>query len=233
MTEPGTTSGKSGMPSLADLLSKYLRQKTSSGGVEFSRSWVGGEVTPHEALPSQPVDAKLAWDEAREAGNPTARVAGVGPFMNAIPPSNWASLVHDQEPTYAVAFCLGNYPQLVRNLQPLLAATKLADLRPLPVPDRSHPAVSTWASKCIAKKPFPSAVLVLGVARLAGQWELADEVIARHEGSVAAEWRQVWANEEAALAWHRGDFEKAVAGWRKQDDSAHGVLQSWNGGPVP
>ena len=55
---------------------------------------------------------------------------------------------------------------------------------------------------------------------MAGQWELADEVIARHEGSVAAEWRQVWANEEAALAWHRGDFEKAVAGWRKQDDSA-------------
>src|SRR5207244_10792645 len=56
-----------------------------------------------------------------------------------------------------------------------------------------------------------------GALRRARQFDRAEEVL-RHKP--ADEWRAAWANEEAALAWHRGRAGDAAALWRDQPDSA-------------
>jgi len=48
---------------------------------------------------------------------------------------------------------------------------------------------------------------------LAKQFEQADAVIASLDKDVPATWRAAWANEQAALGWHRGDAETARRLW--------------------
>ncbi len=44
-------------------------------------------------------------------------------------------------------------------------------------------------------------------------------MIQRHRAAVPAAWQAAWANEEAALAWHRGRPEEAAALWQEQPES--------------
>ena len=46
-----------------------------------------------------------------------------------------------------------------------------------------------------------------------------DEAADLLKGAPPAEWRAVHANEEAALAWHRGRADEAAALWQKQPES--------------
>jgi tetratricopeptide (TPR) repeat protein len=56
------------------------------------------------------------------------------------------------------------------------------------------------------------------VRRLARAYEAAAELLEQGP-AVPAEWQQAWQNERAALAWHRGSAEEALALWQEQADS--------------
>jgi tetratricopeptide (TPR) repeat protein len=59
-------------------------------------------------------------------------------------------------------------------------------------------------------------LLAAGVLRLARRFEEADELL---KSKTPAAWKALRANEEAALAWHRGQAEEALASWQTQKAS--------------
>jgi hypothetical protein len=197
-------------PPLEALLARYLRRQAFSGLAFASGDAPFGEVVPHDAEPVQSVDPRLAWGGALEALRLFTPSACAGLQI----PTDWPTLVAAPEPAAAVALATGNYPQLVRRLGPLMHAARLSALRPAPGTSLAMPGLAAFAAH--GADSFPGALLVLGLARLAQHFDLADEVIERHRRAVPRKWRAAWANEQAALAWHRGQAEEALALWRAE-----------------
>jgi hypothetical protein len=165
-----------------------------------------GEMTPYEVGPVQPIDARPAWDAA------LAVVKFYGP-AEARPiqaPPQWSQLVAAHEPETALPFCVGNFPQLVRNFQTLTQSKNLAELRPSAGRAVHAPTLTDWAASA---KQFPRALVALGALRLAKQFDAADALVQANEASVPPQWRAAWANEKAALAWQRGRFDEARTQW--------------------
>ena len=204
MSHASHTAGAKTPPPLADLFADYLKGQTAACAAGLGFAEQGGEVEPFESVPVQPVDPALAWADA---------LAAVGKANGTTPP-DWPALVAAQEPAVALAFSLGNFPQMVRNLHPLLAGGNLAALRAGPTHGAVAPALVEWARTCTA---YPQALLAAGVLRLARQFDEAAALLKRNPPP--AEWRAAPANEEAALAWHRGNAEEAAALWQKQPES--------------
>jgi len=211
---PLDPSGTPVQPSLADLMARYLERRAEAEANGLVSADASGEVVPFEAAPVQAVDPRLAWDEALTA----VRFFGESKIAHAAPP-DWPALVSAQEPAVALAFAVGNFPQLVRHVQPLLNATDLKTLKPAAGRALPLPNLLTWATQTAAKHDYPQALLALGALRLARQFEAADALVKKHAKEVPAEWQSAWANEEAALAWHRGDADLALKLWRSQADS--------------
>ncbi|HVS38433.1 MAG TPA: hypothetical protein VMS17_22940 [Gemmataceae bacterium] len=207
MSNASTTAGRPAQPALTDLLAEYLHGQTAAQAEGLGFAEPRGDVEPYEAVPVQPVDPKQAWTDAIAV----AELFGVKATWT--PPPEWPPMVANQEPAVALTFCLGNYPQMVRNLHPLLAGGDFGALRTVGAPAPAAPALVEWAQ---ATRGHAATLLAAGVLRLARQFDAAAELLRR---PVPAEWRAVHANEEAALAWHRGSPEEAAALWRKQTDS--------------
>lgn len=188
--------------SVSDLFAKYLERQVEAHARGVGHAEPGEDATPFDAVPAQPVDPRLAWADAIAAA----------PFFSDAPPE-WPALVQQQEPAVAVAFCLGNYPQLVRELRPLLtgeaAAPRQSRARPLALP-----GLLAWAEEASDE---PRRYLVAGVARLARHFDLAERLLAVPP---SADWQALHGNEVAALAWSRGEGEKALTTWRSLPDSA-------------
>jgi hypothetical protein len=216
MTNSNDSVNPAGLPPLADLFTQYLQRQAMAQAAGFSVREAGAEVVPFEAVLAQPVDNRAAWLEA---------VAPVRYFSPKIDthswqvPADWPSLVAQQEATTGLAFALGNFPQSVRNLNPLLHEADLAKLRPVPLTPVSASAMLTWTDQQIRKESLPQLLLVLGVLRLARQFDRADDLVKRYDAGVTKEWRGAWENEQAALSWHRGEAEKAASLWQAQADS--------------
>jgi tetratricopeptide (TPR) repeat protein len=166
-------------------------------------------VTPYEAGPVQPIDPKPAWDEA---------VAVFKYYRNeakALPaPPQWPTLVAAHEPAVALAFCAGNFPQLVRNFHLILQKANPADLRPQPGRATEAPALLEWADKVEAKGQFPQVLEAVGALRVAKQFDKANDIVKAFDAKVPAEWQAAWANEKAALLWHQGEGAKARDLWK-------------------
>ena len=118
-----------------------------------------------------------------------------------------------------LAFSTGNFPQAVRDLHDLLQTADLKDLRPGAARLVSAPMVVSWAEQVSRGSPFPRALVAVGVLRLAKQFSLADELLAAAEGKIPSAWRPAWANECAALAWHRGQADEAIRLWQSQAET--------------
>jgi tetratricopeptide (TPR) repeat protein len=216
MTRPGDPKQVPGQPPLAELLARYLQRQVSDHAAGLGAEAVG-EVVPFEAAPVQPVDARLAWEEAVY---PLSFLAPKAKARSWPAPPQWPQLVAGHEPAMALAFCVGNFPQLLRNFQPLLQTANLAALRPAgDSRPTAAPALADWANEAARRNQFPQTLLALGGLRLAKHFDQAAELLARPETDVPAEWRAAWANEAAALAWHRGRGEEALAAWQEQADS--------------
>ncbi len=127
MTHPSQAVGRPTPPALSDLFAEYLHDQAEAQAEGLGFAELGGEVEPYESVPVQPVDPKQAWTDALTA----AELFGARAAWTT--PPDWPVLVASQEPAVALAFCLGNYPQMVRNLHPLLAGGDLAALRADPV----------------------------------------------------------------------------------------------------
>ncbi|MCS7046734.1 MAG: hypothetical protein NZO58_10290 [Gemmataceae bacterium] len=194
-------------PTLDDLLSRYLDRQAAAQG-EGLAMFEAGQVTPYDAGPVQPIDPQPAWAEAVTALGPTW--AGV----KLAPPPHWPQLVASHEPVVALAWCVGNFPQLVRNFHAILRYDNLAHLRPAGGRPVNAPALLEWAQQVAAQQQFPEAILAVGALRLAQHFDQASWLLETLDRDVPAAWRAVWVNERAALAWHRGDADEAVRQWR-------------------
>src|SRR5438477_339875 len=120
MTHSSHTAGRPTPPPLSDLIAEYLRGQTAAQSEGLGYAAPSGEVEPYESVPVQPVDPKQAWTDALAAAD---HFAGAKATWQT--PPDWPTMVAAQEPAVALAFCLGNYPQMVRNLHPLLVGGDL------------------------------------------------------------------------------------------------------------
>jgi tetratricopeptide (TPR) repeat protein len=192
---------------LTELFTRYLERQMAAQAQGLGFPEPDGDVVPHEAVPVQPVDPQLAWQD-------TQRVLGcfglASHRLDVVP--DWAVLVSAQEPVVALAFSLGNFPQMVRNFHALLTADPAA-LRLLPARSLPAPALWEWARQASSAGEL---LLAAGVLRLARHFDEAAELLAR-AARLPAEWQPLRANEEAALAWHRGRCDEAAALWQTQN----------------
>ncbi len=201
--------------SLTELFSQYLHRQIAAQAEGLGLADPDGHAVPHEAVPIQPVDPRLAWDNALAVihTSPSRSVREGDPV--SVPP-DWPSLVAAQEPAFALAICIGNFPQMVRSLQPLLTGGDLSTLRQAPSrPVNVSPALLHWAK---TMHGYPQLLVAAGVLRLARRFEEARDLLEANRETPAA-WKALRANEEAALAWHRGNAEEALALWQTQKTS--------------
>jgi tetratricopeptide (TPR) repeat protein len=187
---------------LSELFTQYVRNQAAAREQGLGFADTAGEVLPHDAAPVQPVDPALAWKDA------IAAATGVKHSFRV--PPDWPQLVAAQEPAVAIAFALGNFPQLVRNLQTLLTGVNLTRLRDASTRPALLPDLLDWAATV---HDFPQKLFAASVLRLARHYDRTAELLGT-ANDVPAEWRMVWANEEAALLWHRGRHEEAAKKWQ-------------------
>jgi hypothetical protein len=204
MTQPNQSPSR---PSLTELFTQYLQGQVEAHAHGLGFPEPTGDAVPHEAVPVQPVDPQLAYTDALVA----ARLLHPGRDLGFSVPPDWPGLVSQQEPAVALAFCLGNFPQLVRNLHVLLTREPAA-LRDGPTQAVAAPGLVEWARQVHGD---PQRLLAAGVLRLARQFDAAAELLA----APAPGFEALYANEQAALAWHRGQAEKALTLWQQQADS--------------
>jgi len=211
MSHPQESNRPAALP-LAELFSQYLQRQVSAQGQGLGYPEPTDEVLPYDAVPVQPIDPAVAWEEAHGV---LRSFAGLNlPRSYPVPP-DWPLLVAGHEPAVALAFCLGNFPQLVRNLQPLLAGGDLSTLRPAALRSLASAPLLDWAGKQQEVLPL---LLAAGTLRLARDYDRAAHLL-RQAAQGGPEWQKVLANEEAALAWHRGQGAEALALWRAQEET--------------
>jgi tetratricopeptide (TPR) repeat protein len=209
--------------SVTDLFRQYLHRQIAAQAEGLGFADPDGQVVPHEAVSAQPVDPRLAWEDALAV----IRSCKTGAASTSIPrleaPSVWPALVVAQEPAYAVAFCIGNFPQMVRNLQPLLSVGDLIELHSRAahgnVGRSSVDMPAAFLQWVNALQGYPQLLLAAGMMRLMRRFDEASDLL-KSSRKVPADWRFTRDNEEAALAWHRGNGEEALALWQAQKPSA-------------
>lgn len=211
--------------SVTELFGQYLRRQMAAQAEGLGIADPDGQAVPHEAASMQPVDPQLAWEDALASIHwITSRKHERRDESVCEVPPDWPSFVATQEPAIDLAFCIGNFPQLVRDLQPFLnggaltAPRSRAELgdkggRPISVP----PTLLQWAS---AAQGYPQLLVAAGVLRMARRFDEASKLL---NMSLAAGARShleaLRTNEEAALAWHRGNAEEALELWKAQKSS--------------
>lgn len=197
---------------LSDLLKSYLHRQAMAQEEGLAVPEPTDVVLPYESVPVQPVDAPLAWSDGLAVLRHFSRLPrGLSPKA----PPDWPQIVTAQEPAVALAFGLANFPQLVRNLQPLLTAEDLPALRQAPPRPMGTPALRKWAG---AVQEPAEVLLAVGVLRLAGELDQAAAILERTD-KLSVEWQALRANEKAALFWHQGKCEEALKSWQAQEES--------------
>ncbi len=213
MTQTPEHRPNAGQPQLADLLACFLSRQSEATAAGMA-AVVPAEVEPYEAVPVQAVDPRQAWDEATAV---LAYFGGSEKLGKA--PAEWPSLVAAQPSHTGLAFTAGNFPQMVRDLLPLYRTESLAALPASDGPPIAAAGVEDWAQAAGRDGSFPQALLALGALRLARQWDAAEALRQTCAGRVPATAADAWANEEAALLWHRGQREEAARRWEALPES--------------
>jgi len=196
-------------PDLNQLLASYLQKMTEAQAVGITA--FDSEVTPYEVGPVQPLDPKLAWDEAQAV---LAYYSAEAPKRRQAPPQ-WSHVVVNHESLVAVAFSVGNFPQLVRNFHAILTQPNLSQMRPSAGRQAAAGELNAWVETVAQKKQYPQMLIGLGALRLAQHFDAADAYVRAHDAEIPTEWRAAWENEKAALAWHSGRHDEARASWDK------------------
>ncbi len=201
-------------PKLADLLARYLERQADAQADGIAS--YDGEVTPYEVGPVQPLDPKLAWDEALSV------LAYCGKVQTKRPqaPPHWSQLVGGHESVMAIAFSVGNFPQLMRSFHEILSRPSLTEMRPSAGRPSTAAELTPWAEQVAQKQQFPQMLLAVGAMRLAKNFDAAERFLASHDANVPAEWRTAWENEKAAVLWHSGRHDEARKMWDRLEATA-------------
>jgi hypothetical protein len=213
MTQPNDSSVHEtpAQPTLSRLLARYLQQQTEAHASGLGVVDAGGEVQPFDAGPVQPIDPRPAWEGVIAAARCLCPAVEARSWQT---PPHWSLLVAAHEPATALAFGMGNFPQLVRNLHLLMQRPDLTTLRPAGGSPLAVPGLTGWARQTAAQGNYPQALLAIGTLRLAREFDRAAELLNEREDEAPAEWRAALTNEKAALAWHRGQADEARALWQ-------------------
>ena len=199
-------------PPLSELFGRYLERQTSAQAEGLGFAEGGEEVVPHDAVPVQPVEPRLAWSEALDV----LRLFGLEGEAKA--PAEWPALVAAHESEVALPLCLGNYPQLVRHLPAVMRALDGAGRETAGRPLGSESLLDGARAAARDPQPLPT-LLAAGVLRLARHYDQAADLLRSVRDAIPAAWQNLLANEEAALLWHRGEGEAALALWLAQPES--------------
>lgn len=207
------TTNPNAQPTLADLMARFLatRSDAATAAVEPAT----GEVEPYEVAAGFRVDPRTAWTDAVSALIPAA-----GTPKTPLP-NDWANLVVQPAPAFAVPMAAGNFPQRVRDLQPLLVRFQPDELRPNehPAPNLGLSGLRTWVVREAKKRQPVAALLAAGVARTIGETQWAEELLADAEPLCNGELRTAWENERAALLWQSGRCDEALAAWDRMTET--------------
>jgi hypothetical protein len=214
MTRPQDEARQAAPLPLADMARNYF-QRQMAIAAQDAMFEITEEVVPFDASALPPLDAGRAWVEARSV---LAHFNVPAPAWQ--PPVDWGTLVASCESMAAVPFALGNSPQFVRNVHPLLRGEDLATLRSSNGRPAAVPALLTWVEQMKGSAWTPKVVLAVAALRVGRHFEPAASLIAQHRSEVAAPWRALWANEEATLAWQQGNADQALLLWKSQDRGA-------------
>ncbi len=211
-------------PQLSQLLEQFIRQQAAAPRSDPAEH--EGEVALFEAAAGvQLVDAGAAFKEALEAVDHLADgQVQFGPESGK-PPVEWAGLLRGQEVGVALPFCLGNFPQMIRSLSPFWNDTDLTHRRPSPV--RSFPLEGTLerGQKALADGKPAEALLAAALLRTAQQFEQAGELLDSVGQKGPYTLKSLLLNEEAALAWHRGEHARAAELWAGHPRQDSPVIQ--------
>ncbi|HWY86071.1 MAG TPA: hypothetical protein VNX28_05075 [Gemmataceae bacterium] len=201
-------------PGLTDLLARFLNKQARVHTSGLTDPGASAEVTPYEAGPVPHIDTTSAWQEAVAVAPYFQPGADIAKWPT---PPHWASLVAAHEPTVALAFCLGNFPQLVRDFHLILQKTNLAGFMPSTGRPVQVPVLVDWARQVAAARQYPHVLLALGSLRLAKNFKQATAFVEANDALIPSEWRASWNNEKAALAWHQGQADSARALWNAME----------------
>lgn len=188
-----------GQPTLTDLMVRFLATRSDAAAAAVEPA--SGDVEPHEVATGFRVDPRAAWTDAV-----TSHQTAAAPV-----PNDWSSFVNQAAPAHAVAMAAGNFPQRVKDLHPLLVKFDPAPLRPAaePAPVSGCSGLRNWVDR---EAKSGSKLLAAGVARALDDFERAEQLLADARGAESE-------NERAALLWHRGKCEEALAMWNAMADS--------------
>jgi tetratricopeptide (TPR) repeat protein len=203
-------------PLLSDLLARYLQGQKAAREQGFILEEISGEVVPFEAVPVQLVEPRLAWEQALAARSHFQLDGDLSSFP--IPPE-WPTLITARPAEVALPFCLGNYPQLVRNLSGLLEISHFPASAPVASSAVTAPGLGGWAQQAAVGGNLAHVLVSAGVLRLAGQYDQAGELLDQYRPEGHNRHRAAWDNEKAALAWHRGYYAEAFRLWQAQEGS--------------
>jgi tetratricopeptide (TPR) repeat protein len=198
-------------PLLSDLLTRYLQGQKAAHERGLILEETSGEVVPFEAVPVQLIEPRVAWEQALAALRHYQLDESLPAF--SIPP-DWPTLITARAPEVALPFCLGNYPQMVRNLSALLEISHFPTSEPVPLPVVTSPGLGEWVQRMAVGGTLANVLVSVGVLRLAGQFDQAGDLLDQHRPKNSNSSLPAWDNEKAALAWHRGSYEEAFRLWQ-------------------
>jgi len=187
-------------PSLAALTDRLLQSRSFAGAETIG---IESEVEPHEVLHGFHIDPRTAWTDAIAA----LKLFGIKD-LPATMPADWGTLAASEQGCEAVPMAAGNFPQRVRELEPLVTSTDLTGFRPIPgtTATDGYTGLQSWINK--QRSGTTNTLIANGVARLLG--ETGDTT-----SSVNT---PVEANERAADMWAAGRWNEAVTAWLSQPD---------------
>lgn len=214
-----------GPPNLGQLLAGFLRQaaanKIGSSGDLLPDL---GEVVPFQATAVYSVDPATAFRDAMVAASLFLDRDEAEAFASIKRPVEWSALVATQESMVAVPLCLGNFPQLLKDVNPLLTQAPAAQLHARPSHLSAVPGLAEWGKRMAGQARWAEALFAAGGLRLAQQFDPAKELLEQTRRAAPASWRGLLRNEEAALAWHRHDAEAASRLWEQHPQPDHPVI---------
>lgn len=197
--------------SLSTLLTRFMEKQSRAHESGLASALPEGEVLPYDAGPVQVVEPKQAWVNA---------IFALDVNDNDVNPCpEWGTLVAAQEPALAVAFCAGNFPQMVRNFLPMLQENALKP-KPLALAQTLNKSAYLDWSENSTNKDWPTPLLAAAVLRLAQEFDKAEEVLEKQSGNIPENRKIHWLNERASLEWHRGNHEVAARQWQSMEPTS-------------
>jgi hypothetical protein len=220
VSTPDFTPSPGSQPSLAALTARFLDRQSRDPGPD--PDWCSTGVEPHEAASGFRTDARMTWAEAVTA-------ITVGGAVTVLPPSPaaWGVLTRQLPARFAVALCVGNYPQLLGDVSRLVSEPDLSRLAGRSESgDHQVDASGLRPADRGGKSDREFATLLTAAGhRLSGDFAAADKLLSDKEPENESRWRAVWENERAAVLWESGQLADALAAWRNLPD---GAIKAYN-----